>query len=302
MTSPSAIVATLLFLLSAPVPGPTDDEPHAARMDAVARREVIRLQAHFDSVLSELHAHSTIALNASQRVNRQILILWLKDYRDSGLFPRNDQVPERPTPFFRDSRGVLCAMAYLVQRSGRSDLVDRIARTANNATIAELSGDEGLRTWFDSVGFTAAEAGRVQPGYNFPNPITETDVAVERRSLPPAASMALNMASLATAAVNIKSPSPTSALLGVAAGLVGFVAGAQQVHESRDGRAYAISNMVTGAAAVTLAAMRLIRPAKPNHLKVESGSAAPSRLHGAPTLTLINAHPQFGVMLQPRFR
>ena len=45
-------------------------------------------------------------------------------------------------PFFRDSRGVLCAMAYLIARSGRVDLVDRIAAQQNNAFIAEPAGDK----------------------------------------------------------------------------------------------------------------------------------------------------------------
>lgn len=301
MISPSTIVATLLVLLTTPGPGPTDHPRYAATMDTFTQHEVTRLQAHFDSVLSELQARSTVSLNASQLVNRQELTIWLKDYREAGVFPRNDRVPERPTPFFRDSRGVLCAMAYLVQRSGRSDLVDRIARTANRATIAELSGDEELRAWLDSVGFSATEAGRVQPTYNFPNPISVSDVVVDRGSLNPATSMVLNMASLATAAVNIKSPSRAGALLGVAAGLTGFVAGAKQVHDSHNGRAYAISNMVTGAAAVTLATMRLIRPAKPDRVESESASAAPVRLRVVPTVTLTNAQPQLGVMLQRRF-
>lgn len=53
-------------------------------------------------------------------------------------------------PFFRDSRGVLCAMAYLIDRSGRGDLVDRVTSTRNNAFIPELAGDPELRTWLDS--------------------------------------------------------------------------------------------------------------------------------------------------------
>lgn len=68
-------------------------------------------------------------------------------------------------PFFRDGRGALCAMAYLIQRSGRRDLVDRIALTRNNAFIAELADDPELRVWLDSVGLSAAEAARVQPTY-----------------------------------------------------------------------------------------------------------------------------------------
>ena len=68
-------------------------------------------------------------------------------------------------PYFRDGDGALCAMAYLIERSGRPDLVDRIARTRNNAFIAELANDPALRAWLDSVGLSVTEAARIQPTY-----------------------------------------------------------------------------------------------------------------------------------------
>ena len=68
-------------------------------------------------------------------------------------------------PFFRDRYGALCAMAYLIERSGRGDLVDRIAISRNNAFIAELATDPALRAWLDSVGLSVSEAARIQPTY-----------------------------------------------------------------------------------------------------------------------------------------
>ena len=68
-------------------------------------------------------------------------------------------------PFFRDGHGARCAMAYLIERSGRRDLVDRIALTRNNAFIAELATDPALRVWLDSVGVSVTEAARIQPAY-----------------------------------------------------------------------------------------------------------------------------------------
>ena len=68
-------------------------------------------------------------------------------------------------PFFRDGYGALCAMAYLIERSGRRDLADRVALTRNNAFIAELANDPELRVWLDSVGLSVTEAARIQPTY-----------------------------------------------------------------------------------------------------------------------------------------
>src|SRR6266568_2973095 len=107
-------------------------------------REVVRLRAHFDSVDFELRARDVSRLTPSQLAQRTRLIAWLHEYRNAGIFPINDSFPGRMVPFFRDSKGTLCAMAYLIDRSGRSDIVDRIARTQNNAFIPELAGDMDL--------------------------------------------------------------------------------------------------------------------------------------------------------------
>jgi hypothetical protein len=127
--------------------------------------EVARLRAHFDSVDAELRHAKALQSTPSQRAARATLIDWLQDYRDAGRFPRNDRFPELAMPFFRDGHGALCARAYLIGRSGRRDLVDRIATTRNNAFIAELANDPALRAWLDSVGVSVTEAARIQPTY-----------------------------------------------------------------------------------------------------------------------------------------
>ena len=134
--------------------------------EAPARRlQVARLRAHFDSVDAELRHAKALQFTPSLRTARTTLIGWLQEYRDAGAFPRNDRFPELAMPFFRDGHGALCAMAYLIERSGRRDLVDRVALTRNNAFIAELANDPELRVWLDSVGLTVTEAARIQPTY-----------------------------------------------------------------------------------------------------------------------------------------
>jgi hypothetical protein len=138
---------------------PIGPEPLAGRL------EVARLRAHFDSVDAELRHAKALQLTPSQRAARATLIGWLREYRDAGRFPRNDRFPALAMPFFRDGHGALCAMAYLIERSGRRDLVDRIASTRNNAFLAELAEDPALRVWLDSVGVSVTEAARIQPTY-----------------------------------------------------------------------------------------------------------------------------------------
>lgn len=126
--------------------------------------EVRRLQAHFDSVDRELNrpAHPTDPVG--QHARRTQLRAWLRAYRDAAAFPRNWKHPGA-TPIFRDDSGALCAVAYLIARSGRSDLVAAIADTRNYAYVRDLAGHAGLRAWLDSVGLSVAEAARIQPAY-----------------------------------------------------------------------------------------------------------------------------------------
>jgi hypothetical protein len=158
--SAAAVLAGTLTLAPGARAVPPNDTDRPAR-----RSEVARLRAHFDSVDAELRHAKTLPLTPSQRAARATLIGWLREYRDAGRFPRNDRFSGRAIPYFRDDHGALCAMAYLIERSGRPDLVDRIARTRNNALIAELANDPALRAWLDSVGLHVTEAARIQPTY-----------------------------------------------------------------------------------------------------------------------------------------
>jgi hypothetical protein len=161
LTAAGMLVGALALPRNARAVSPTGPEPPAQRL------EVARLRAHFDSVDAELRQAKALQLTPSQRRVRATLIGWLQEYRDAGKFPRNDRFPDRAMPFFRAGHGALCAMAYLIERSGRRDLVNRIASTQNNAFIAELANDRELRVWLDSVGLSVTEAARIQPTYRW---------------------------------------------------------------------------------------------------------------------------------------
>jgi hypothetical protein len=180
--------------------------------------EQLRLRSHFDSVDLELRRAETSALSDTQRAARRQVIAWLKDYREAGLFPRNERFADAAVPFFRDSRGTLCAMAYLVARSGRQDIVDDIARTRNNAFIHELADDRELVRWVDSVGLTLGEAARIQPTYQR----TEDESVNIDYAL---ASLIVSGAALSTAGLNTFAPSRTSGWFGVLTGAAAAVTG-----------------------------------------------------------------------------
>ena len=246
------------------------------------RLEAVRLRAHFDSVGLELRANTALPLTPAQRGSRATLIAWLRDYRDAGSFPLNDRFHDRAMPFFRDGRGVLCAMAYLIERSGRRDLVDRIAATRNNASIPELAGDPDLTSWLDSAGLSLAEAARIQPFYG---PQGDPDGVSSGYAI---ASILLSGTSLATVGVNAIAPSRVTGWAGVLAGAASAIAGAAKLDDDGATDDVAKVNMIVGLGSMTFGLYRLATP-------------LPSKVSIGPLVTPTRNGPRLGLAVHGSF-
>ena len=149
--------------------GQTKEEAEATMVDRHAfghHAEVLRLQAHFDSVLTELRMRDIGQLSASQKAERSKLIGVLADYRNRGVFPHNRDFPGEAIPYFIDRpTGTLCAVAHLLESTGRRDIVDAVAAVDNNVWVGELAGNQEFENWLDQHGLTLAEAARIQAPY-----------------------------------------------------------------------------------------------------------------------------------------
>jgi len=267
------------------------------------RAEAIRLRAHFDSVDRELRVRDVSTLTARQRASRTRLISWLRDYRNAQQFPVNDQFSDRMVPIFRDSRGTLCAMAYLIDRSGRGDIVDHVARTRNNAFIPELTDDPELVAWLETSGLSVKEAARVQPTYGPPGPIiiveNENRVSTNYAIL----SMGLGGSSLGTLGFNILSPGYASGAAGVIAGVATIIAGAAHLEESGGNKKVAVANTAVGSVAL-VGGLRGLFAARAVHLRqhaATSNRGIISEATIAPDLIVGFNSSRLGVRLNARF-
>jgi hypothetical protein len=139
------------------------------RRSAFLARERSRLRAHFREVLAELRSRDVSHLTAAQRAMRARLIEELARYARTGRFPRNTGFPGGRVPYFVDPFGTRCAMAHLIESTGETALVARVAATMNNALVRDLEADASLQAWLATAGLTAAEAARIQPSYCFEN-------------------------------------------------------------------------------------------------------------------------------------
>lgn len=160
----SLIVASFLVLGVAAADRQPGTAPHAATPGHGA--EVARIRAHFDSVLAVLPSRDVAALSAAQRASRATLLQTLRGYRDAGVFPHNYDFPAAATPYFVDRKtGTLCAVAYLMESTGRRDIVDRVARADNNVRVHQLAGDTAFNAWLAAHGLTLDEAAWIQVPY-----------------------------------------------------------------------------------------------------------------------------------------
>jgi hypothetical protein len=269
-----------------------------------ARAEVARLRAHFDSVDTELRTRDVSQLSPAQRASRTKLIAWLREYRDAGQFPQNDRFANEAVPFFRDSRGTLCAMAYLVDRSGRGDIVDNITKQRNNAFIRELTDDQELVAWLDGSGLSVSEAARIQPAYNGDPccPISNDDPQAVSGEYA-MRSIGLGGASLGTLGFNLLSPGRISGTAGLLAGAVTILAGIPHLGADDGHENYARVNTAIGSAAViagvhalfTKGGSRERAPAQTSKREFLSETTL------APDLIVDRNATRFGLRMQARF-
>ena len=235
--------ATIVGLTAATLATSSAHPASAPRADRAAdARQIARIRAHFDSVLTELAASAAAdSLAAPARLRRAELLETLRAYRDRGAFPHNYDFPGQAVPYFVDRRtGVLCAVAHLLASTGRRDIGDRVAIADNNVWVAELAGDTAFTRWLAHNGLTLVEAARIQVPYMQP----ETP-----------AQQARNNAFLVVAPVAVGSALVTTAL-----NAFGNADGHQ--------RATRVVGIASGAASLALGAMLVTRSEVPSSVGI----------------------------------
>jgi hypothetical protein len=275
--------------------------------NAAERVEIARIRAHFDSVLAELRDREVSSLTAVERVNRQSLMVTLAAYRDRGVFPHNYDFADA-TPYFIDRKtGTLCAVAHLLESTGRRDVVDRVARMNNNVWVAELKGDTALATWLDRNGLTLAEAARIQVPYVRDDGMTPAKVARNTMffAVVPTAAAVAATTTLWNIVANADGHRPGVSWSGVAAGGVTSAAGALLIIKGH--YEYDDTQIRIGAAAATLGTLSILTSSRSiyrHRVLAERDAEQKKRVAEASVSPLIGfdrANPSLGASLSVRF-
>ena len=135
-------------------------------------KEKYRLKIHFIKTENFLQKRKLPNLTPQQFHERGNNIERLKLYEKQGKFPINTDYPNQKLPHIKDRYGTYCALAYLIHKSGRDDLVDTLFNEDNNIYVHDVSKGP-LINWLDKNGLTKTEAARIQPTYgNYEDPTT----------------------------------------------------------------------------------------------------------------------------------
>ena len=288
--------------------GPTTGPDHEAEAAANAA-EVVRIQAHFDSVLRELRTMTPAGLSQTQRALRNAHLAELQAYRDRGLFPHNHDFGEAWTPYFVDHRGVHCAVAHLLAASGRSDIVERVARTNNNVWVADLAGDREFTAWLDASGLTLAEAARIQVPY-IETP-EEGGGSASSNRVNTAVAVVAGSLGAATIYWNARSSAPERsrlrAALGYTAGALGLAVAASRIDADGTPLALGITTGAIGLGSAIMATRTLLanRDGAPEATApastLQGSSMEPMSISIAPSVGVQNERLAPGLTLNVRF-
>lgn len=149
--------SSCLVLLAAPL---LAGEPTTTAV-GVSPENLAALRAHYGRVLEELAAADTSHLDTTRQVGRERALEALAAYREAGDFGVDLDPRDRDVAFV-DQDGRRCAVAWLLDDLGETELVEHIAATRNDGFVVELGGIPGLPEALDRMGLSLVEAARIQ--------------------------------------------------------------------------------------------------------------------------------------------
>lgn len=179
----SAATATMLiavlFLATSLRPSSTSGTPSTQSIDRIIGAggfnvifpirsgpgQIEQITARLAYIEHLLRSRDVSAWPAPLRAERARNIDRLREYRLRGIYPRNEDHPDKPLPCFIDNHGAICAVGYLVEQSAGRDVAEWINQRYQYATVAEMDSP-ALTAWIARSGLTKAEVMTIQePGW-----------------------------------------------------------------------------------------------------------------------------------------
>lgn len=135
------------------------------------------IQLHLLNVVSYLESQPNTGITKKQSKNRANHISTLRKYAQTGEYPINNLTSFR-SPIFIDSRGVHCAVGYLIKESGLGEVAREIADQQLLAYLGDIKHPV-LSSWQAESGLSMFELALIQPTYGPPIPVCASETPIE---------------------------------------------------------------------------------------------------------------------------
>lgn len=153
------------------------------RNPGATTNEQVRIKTHLAYVQRLLWQANVSQLTAQQQSNRAKALTLLQQYIVNGQFPLNEKYPGERKSCFIDSRGNICAVGYLIEKTAGRSVAEAINQKFQYDYITDMN-DPTVTKWADDFGFTIEECAMIQPTYQ-PLPPDDPYTTVLQRSIKP---------------------------------------------------------------------------------------------------------------------
>lgn len=157
------------------------DESYVAVFDALpdaATDEQLRIQTHLAYVEKLLRAADITNLTGKQRANRLLILDYLHQYWETGIFPSNHDYPGERRPCFIDAAGNICAVGYLIEQTKGRTLAEHINALHQYDFIMDMN-EPAIEAWAGEFGLTMIECAMIQPAYGPPPPAQTSNADIK---------------------------------------------------------------------------------------------------------------------------
>lgn len=211
--------------------------------------EGLRIRTHLAYVEKLLESRDLSMLPPHIREARRANVSRLKEYRERGAFPVNEDHPGERQPCFIDRYGNICAVGYLIEQSAGRHLAESINASYQYDYIIDMESAE-LNKWVAASGLTIEECAMIQPQYDF----SERQEEPKFNKTLEATNISIGAASLLLNGVLTGSGTKSYVASGV-----GFLSGTAGILLGASDRAnYRLTDVLVGSAAVLSSVAHLV--------------------------------------------
>ncbi len=126
--------------------------------------EELRISTHLKYVHQLLSTADLSHLSNEQTKKRIEVLSYLEEYINKRDFPTNEYTAEYRRPNFIDSKGAICAVGYLVERTEGGEVAESLNDSFQFDFIMDMNS-KVLENWLNTYGLSKIEAAIIQPTY-----------------------------------------------------------------------------------------------------------------------------------------